>query len=136
MAPEKPLVLVVDDNAAVARITSEMLAVAGYEPVMAQSGEEAVRLCGQFARPADLVISDVVMPGMSGPELCRRLALARCALRCLLISGYSREQLEDAAPGAEAFPMLVKPYTMFELLDTVRGLLAQPVPERAHRSDA
>lgn len=132
--PGKALILIVDDNPAVARITSQILAVAGYEAVVAESGEEALQVCSQFSRPLDLLISDVVMPGMSGPELCHRLSRDGCALRCLLISGYSKEQLGDTVLGVEAFPMLVKPYTMSELLKTVRGLLGDPVIERAQRT--
>ena len=132
--PGKALILIVDDNPAVARITSQILAVAGYEAVVAESGEEALQVCSQFSRPLDLLISDVVMPGMSGPELCRRLSRDGFALRCLLISGYSKEQLGDTVLGVEAFPMLVKPYTMSELLKTVRGLLGDPVIERAQRT--
>jgi two-component system, cell cycle sensor histidine kinase and response regulator CckA len=121
----KPLILLVDDNPAVADLVSGFLKIANYEVVVASSGEEALRKCEELSRPLDLLITDVIMPGISGPGLCERM-IGDCRVRaCLLISGYSEEVLNDVIPGENSIPLLAKPFTMNQLLETVRGILAR-----------
>jgi two-component system, cell cycle sensor histidine kinase and response regulator CckA len=123
----KPVILVVDDNPAVGRLMTDILAMSGYNVILAAEGKEAIRICEELPAPVDLLISDVVMPGISGPELCKHLSCERRALRCLLISGYSQEALAGSGAENSRFPLLTKPFNMIELVNTVRSLLATPV---------
>jgi two-component system cell cycle sensor histidine kinase/response regulator CckA len=131
MALPKPVILVVDDNTAVARLMADILQIGGYEVIVASGGDEALGICERRAEPVDLLISDVIMPGISGPQLCRRLSSGGYARRCLLISGYSRESWSGDGPGGASMPLLVKPFTMPQLLETVRDILAASAPEQA-----
>lgn len=126
MAIPKPVILVVDDNTVIARLMADILGIGGYEVLLAAEGEEAIRICEERREPVDLLISDVIMPGMSGPQLCQRMAGARLTRRCLLISGYTRDAWSDNDSAERKIPLLVKPFTMPQLLDTVRDLLAEP----------
>ena len=82
------LVLVVEDDAAVRSMAARMLADAGYQVLEAESGARALELLGGDRRPA-LVLSDVVMPGMSGSELAARVAAIAPGTPVLFTSGYT-----------------------------------------------
>lgn len=126
MAPsKKPVLLVVDDNQAVGRLMVEILASAGYEILLASSGEDAIRICEQRLDPVDLVISDVLMPGISGIQLCETLAREQRARRFLLMSALSPESWDGRVP------VLPKPFTMGELLNAVREVLSHPISREA-----
>jgi two-component system cell cycle sensor histidine kinase/response regulator CckA len=85
--------LVVDDDAAVRSAVREILQLTGYLVLEAHSGEEAVRICAGQEGPIHLLLSDVVMPVMSGPEVAQRLARMRPEIRVLYMSGYSDDAL-------------------------------------------
>jgi two-component system cell cycle sensor histidine kinase/response regulator CckA len=119
-------ILVVDDDASVGLIARRILESQGYAVIQAHGGAEALRLCADSARPVDLVLSDVVMPGMSGPELARRLKGARAARRILFVSGYAEGGLAEFAAMKEHF--IAKPFTVENLLRKVRQILDAPPP--------
>jgi PAS domain S-box-containing protein len=109
-------VLLVEDEELVRRLTSAMLQRQGYQVLAAASPQEALAI----AAPYDLVLTDVVMPGMSGPELVERLRSEHDAA-VLFTSGYSAAAVSDRAalPGA----LLEKPFTLEDLARGVRGAL-------------
>ncbi|HWQ52915.1 MAG TPA: response regulator [Bryobacteraceae bacterium] len=126
MAPStQPVLLVVDDNEAVGRLMAEILGSAGYEILLATCAEDAIRICDERLDPVDLVISDVLMPGISGVQLCEILAREKRARRFLLMSALSPELWE------RRLPILPKPFTMGELLNAVREVLSQPISREA-----
>jgi DNA-binding NtrC family response regulator len=94
---------------------------AGHEVTVASNAEQALLAAGSATEPFELLISDVVMPGMSGVELSRALLTRSPALRVLLLSGYPGRD----APRADGRGMdyLAKPVTPQELLDRVDQLL-------------
>jgi signal transduction histidine kinase len=112
-------VLVVEDNDAVRELAILALRQRGYEVLEAASAEQALDLITQGARP-QLLLTDVVMPGLSGPNLAARLLQHIPRLRVLYMSGYS----EDAAAAHGTFwggvPLLQKPFTSSQLADRVR----------------
>ena len=110
-------ILLVEDEEIVRRATSRVLQTGGYSVVVAENAEEALRLREDGNDPVDLVISDVVMPGMSGEKLAVQLNEVDPQLRVLLISGYT----DDAR--VQGFPFLAKPFTPEELLRKVRKVL-------------
>jgi CheY-like chemotaxis protein len=118
-------VLVVEDHAAVRDVTVRALTRRGYRVVAAADPEEALRLVPTLADDVRLVVTDVVMPGMSGPDMVQRLLAARPSLRVLYVSGYSQDALRQGAPGA-GHDLLTKPFTPDELAGKVREILDRP----------
>ena len=91
----------------------------------AASGEEALKLAGGYDGTIHLLISDVVMPGMKGPELADRLRAMRPGIRVLLISGYAADVVTPADLNEAS--LLTKPFAPAALLKAVRHLLDVPL---------
>ena len=118
-------VLVVEDEEAVRQFAVESLQRHGYHVLSASSGEEALKVAGSYGSTIHLLLTDVVMPGMKGPELAGRLRALRPGLRVLLMSGYAADvvtsgDLTDAA-------LMAKPFSSAALSQTVRNALDLPV---------
>jgi CheY-like chemotaxis protein len=113
--------LVVEDEDTVRALTLRVLADAGYAVVAARHGEEALELIRQM--PIDLVISDVVMPGMGGAELAERLATERPGLPLVFMSGYTGDDVARLGLGSAEERFLQKPFAAESLLHKVRELL-------------
>ena len=89
-APQgKETVLLVEDEEAVGDLIREVLETNGYTVLMARQGAEALRLAGAHPGPIDLLLTDIVMPGMSGLELARQLSRSRPGIKLLFSSGYT-----------------------------------------------
>jgi CheY-like chemotaxis protein len=116
-------VLLVEDADLVRRVAADILTAQGYRVVAVSSAEEALELLGaERAEAVQLMLTDVVLPGMNGLELSRRVAAERPRLKTILMSGYSdHELLRDGLKPEEAF--LHKPFSPFSLLQKVRGIL-------------
>jgi two-component system, cell cycle sensor histidine kinase and response regulator CckA len=116
-------VLLVEDDADLARLTLRILETAGYEVRVASSAEEALALLDRKAfRPA-LLLCDVVLPGMDGVELGRRARELDPALKLLFTSGYTDEVLHLRDLDEEQAPFIGKPYAYLELARKVREVL-------------
>jgi two-component system cell cycle sensor histidine kinase/response regulator CckA len=120
--------LVVDDERRVRGAMRSVLECNGYRVLDAASGEEAVAVARAYSGTIDLVIADVVMPGMGGLELGRRLASR--PTRTLFTSGHTERRLERLGWQPECGPLLLKAFTPDELLRRVREVLAE-TPARA-----
>ena len=116
-------VLVVEDEHALRAVARRTLAGLGYRVLDAISGEDALAVLEGQAEPIDLMITDVIMPGISGRELARRLAVARPGLRVLFMSGYADDALADHGVLAADVEYLQKPFTPDELARRVRDVL-------------
>jgi PAS domain S-box-containing protein len=122
-------VLVVDDEPLVRAVTVRALTAAGHRVLVAGSGAEALALAGREPGPIGLLVSDVVMPGMSGPEVAAALCRQRPGLKVLLVSGYTRDAILERGSLPIGTELLEKPFTPPELLQRVRALLdAVPMP--------
>src|SRR5262249_37585350 len=86
-------VLLVEDDADVRELTREILEMAGYTVLGRGPGDEALRPCRDSARPIALLLTDVVMPQMSGPELARRILELRPRTKVVYMSGYTDDAL-------------------------------------------
>ena len=118
-------VLVAEDEEGVRQLAVETLARRGYRVLSAASGEEALKLAGACDGTIHLLISDVVMPGMKGPELADRLRAMRPGMRVLLISGYAAGVVTPADLKEAAF--LTKPFAPAALLKAVKHILDVPL---------
>ncbi|HQB31377.1 MAG TPA: PAS domain S-box protein [Syntrophales bacterium] len=116
-------VLVVDDEASVARITKELLELLGYSVVTAESGAEAVECCQAPGEGVRLVILDMIMPGMSGEETFEQLKEIRPDLPVVLSSGYSLDGQAARIMEKGCRSFLQKPFLIKDLARTVRAAL-------------
>jgi two-component system, cell cycle sensor histidine kinase and response regulator CckA len=114
-------VLLVEDEPAVQRLAARILSMAGYRVLAASGGDEALAIARET--PPDLLLTDVVMPGMSGPELAKRLAEEHSGVRVLFTSGYTADAMERHGVPSEGAHFLPKPYTVDELTSRVREVL-------------
>jgi two-component system, cell cycle sensor histidine kinase and response regulator CckA len=115
-------VLVVEDEAGVRHLARDVLRRCGYRVLEAADGSEALRLVEQEGR-IDLLLTDVVMPGMSGAELARKFRALRPEARVLYASGYADEALDSHGLPAQGVPYLQKPFEPDDLVRRVRELL-------------
>jgi two-component system cell cycle sensor histidine kinase/response regulator CckA len=116
-------VLIVEDETLVRMLLRTILKQAGYTVLEGQNGIDALAVFESHPGRIDLVIGDIIMPHMNGPELIERLTLLRPGLRYLYISGYTDDAiLHSGALGSDA-PFLQKPFTPSALLQKVREVL-------------
>jgi CheY-like chemotaxis protein len=113
-------VLVVEDEPAMLEVTRRILAENGYEVLVAGGGAEALELAERHAGAIDVLLTDVVMPGMLGKEVAERVAALRPGIRTLFMSGYAQPVIEVGRD------IIDKPFTEAALLDRLRTLLASP----------
>lgn len=116
--------LVVENEAAIKTLVQMALERHGYTVLTAESGGEALRLAASHNGPIDLLITDVVMPDLRGPELARRLVQERPSLITLFMSGYMNDALgDDAAALPVPVDFIQKPFSPSALAARVREML-------------
>jgi PAS domain S-box-containing protein len=120
-------VLVVDDEAAIRDVTHRVLTSAGYRVMMAASGQEALDLLRNPGMPADLLLADVVMPGMTGKDFAARVQAIRPGIRMLFMSGYERPGADAESWPAPGTQVIGKPFSRAALLARVTQLLAEDI---------
>ena len=120
-APPAATVLVVDDEPHVRSVARRILERAGYRVLLAEGGEEALRLAA--GAELSVAIVDATMPGLSGAETLRRLRALRPALPLVLTSGRAEEEVEAAAAEVQA-RFLPKPFTPDDLRRDVERAIA------------
>ena len=118
-------VLLVDDMDPVRKAVAAVLRRGGYEVVEARGGEAALELCARHPGAIDLLLTDVVMPEVSGPALVARAAPLRPAMKVLYMSGHAEEDLVDRGAARGEVEFLGKPVPPAILLETVRRLLGR-----------
>ena len=124
-------ILLVEDDDAVRSLTSRVLRRAGYYLLEARSGQEALAIAQSYQYHIDLLLSDVVMPGMNGVVLSRRLSMARPTTRLLLISGYTDDEILRRGLHENHIAYLQKPFTPDSLTAQVRATLDATPAERS-----
>jgi two-component system cell cycle sensor histidine kinase/response regulator CckA len=115
--------LVVEDEAALRDVAGRILSGAGYRVLAADGGMQALELAALHEGTIDLLVSDVVMPGMLGKELAERLVHARPDTRVLYMSGYAQPVLASQGTLDPGVALLEKPFTAADLLNAVRRRL-------------
>jgi CheY-like chemotaxis protein len=121
-AGERETILVVEDRAEVRDYVVEVLKTSGYGVMEAADASEALRLAANTAAAIHLVLTDVVMPGISGIDLVKRLGGMKRGIKALFMSGYSDQNASlGALPDGSAF--LSKPFSPAELVAKIQSVL-------------
>ena len=118
--------LLVEDNEAVRSLAAKALQRRGYKVFAARSGEEALKLTENSGVRPDLLVTDVVMPGLSGPSLAALLLHKQPHLRVLYVSGYTDDATSDRGAFLGQAPLLQKPFTPSTLAERIRAILDAP----------
>jgi CheY-like chemotaxis protein len=124
----RKVVLVVDDEEGLRSIVCRTLRAQGYETLEASHGAEALGVLEKATDPVDLVVTDVVMPGMDGRELGRRIAQRWPTLPILYISAYDVNDIFWRGSPRSSAPFLQKPFPAEGLISRVQELLATSTP--------
>jgi len=117
------VILLVEDESNIREPAVEVLAGQGYTVLAAGSGEEALELAARQPGPIHLMVTDVIMPGLSGGQLAERLAAGRPEMRVLFISGYPEDDIARHGVLAEGKSFLQKPFAPSHFLRAVRAVL-------------
>jgi two-component system, cell cycle sensor histidine kinase and response regulator CckA len=122
--PGAETVLLVEDTESLREMIQRVLTGFGYSVITAQDGAQALDVADSHPENIDLLLSDVVMPGIGGPELAVRLRMRRPNIRVLLMSGYDEHSLASSTGRYSSF--IAKPFRPDALAKKVRELLDQP----------
>ena len=114
------VVLLVEDENAVRRMTQTFLEAKGYKVLEARHGGEGLEICQDYRGPIDLLLTDIVMPEMGGRELVEKVSPLRPEMKVLFMSGYSED---PSIHEGSQIPFLEKPFTLRELARRVREVL-------------
>jgi CheY-like chemotaxis protein len=123
-------ILVVDDEPPIRALLARQLRVLGYTVVEAGSAQAALVLAGEQSSPFDLVLSDIVMPGMNGTELGARLLERNPRQALVLMSAHAPSGLVELGIRARPVPLLRKPFTLPELATVLERVLQAQAPVR------
>lgn len=115
-------ILVVDDEPDVLKLVARMLARDGYRVHAADNGENAIRLF-QANPDTELLLSDVIAPGMSGPMIADEIAAIKPDIKVLFMTGYDGTQVVRRYVIEKGYSVIVKPFTMDQLVTKVRAVL-------------
>jgi nitrogen-specific signal transduction histidine kinase/CheY-like chemotaxis protein len=120
-------ILLVEDEDQVRAVARAVLARSGYDVLEARNGSDALAACARCEGKIDLVVTDVVMPNLTGPQLTQRLAALRPTTKVLFMSGYPDNSIVHHGVLEKGIAFLAKPLTPDALLRKVRELLDAPV---------
>jgi len=131
--PESTLesILVVEDEGGIRALVRKILRRQGYQVLEASNGEEALRLLAESGTKVDLLLTDVMMPGMNGVELSQKALSQDGSLKVLFVSGYTDESVLEAGQFPSGTAFLQKPFTLGSLLGKVREVLDGGVARQA-----
>jgi PAS domain S-box-containing protein len=120
-------ILIAEDEASLRKLTSNTLNKLGYTVLEAPDAAEAIRIAGLLASKIDLLLTDVVMPGMSGRELALRLVTTRPETKVLYMTGYTDGAIAEHGVLEAGISILRKPFTQAQLIRSLDGIFeAQP----------
>lgn len=118
-----PTILAVDDDHIVLGLLDCVLSMAGYRVLTADGGRSAIQVFEQNAGPVQLLLTDVMMPDLTGPVVAERLLALQPDLSVLFISGFHDADLVQGFVANKGFSLLPKPFTVDALLRVVKSAL-------------
>jgi two-component system, cell cycle sensor histidine kinase and response regulator CckA len=118
------VILVVDDDTAVRQVTARVLEREGYRVLQAGEGTEALRVARELSGPLNLLLTDVVMPGMNGRELGEHLSVLRPETRLLYMSAYTEDEVILRGIRVSDVGFLYKPFSLEGLASAVKQALS------------
>src|SRR4051794_13542228 len=117
-------ILLVDDEPTVLKLCNQILNLGGYKVLQATGGEEAFRLLRGAAVP-DLALLDVIMPGMNGIELARRLQETYPTIKIVLMSGYGPREVSRVVGAENPYRIIWKPFKSQSLLQMIDNVMSE-----------
>jgi CheY-like chemotaxis protein len=130
--PASGTILVVEDEPAVRSALGRILVAGGYRVLSAENGTEALTLFGD-GKDIDLLVTDLVMPGIGGRDLARQCSAIRDSLKVIYISGYTRDSLLSPQTFEEGTEFIEKPFTSDVILDRIARVLQPRRPGATKR---
>ena len=131
-SPRRQTVLVVEDEQDLRSLVANVLTEYGYKVVTAANGAKATALISKMDTAPDLLLTDVVMPGMSGPMLADQLLAKFSGARVLFMSGYDERQVVQRYVVEKGFALIAKPFQLHNLCAAVKKAMeSTPVPAEA-----
>jgi len=127
-------VLLIEDEEAIRNVIARVLKSVGFEVLTTSNGEEALLEAAKAGCVIDVVVADVVMPKMGGPEALMRLRADRPTLKALFMSGYSDRSLEALGATGPHSAFIGKPFLPNDLLEALQSLLSRPTLESSGQS--
>jgi PAS domain S-box-containing protein len=128
----KETILLVEDEVTLRRLASQYLEMQGYKILEAQDGAAALQIVSGHQGPIDLLLTDVIMPGMNGRQLARHVAAQLPDIRVLYMSGYAENAISHNGMLDAGINLLQKPFGLPALKDKVREILdSEPIPQQA-----
>ena len=122
----KQTILVVEDKEPVRSVLLEILVDLGYTVLEASDGAHALELARTHDGPIHLLLADIVMPGMQGDEVARRLRSFRPETKILFMSGYTKQSVADDLVLQSGASFIAKPFSLPELTEKLREVLGEP----------
>jgi PAS domain S-box-containing protein len=124
--PASGTILLVEDEDSLRELSHQLLESMGYRVIEAANGADAIRIAGQCADPIQLLMTDVVMPGMSGLELVERMADSRSQMKVLYVSGHTDDVIVRHSILKPGVAFLQKPFSRDALANRIQEVLAAP----------
>lgn len=121
--PGSETVLLVEDDSVLRELIGAGLRAEGYKVLVASDGVDALRVSEQDPGAIDVLLTDVIMPQMNGPDLARSLAPRRPRMKVLYISGYTDDKLRDASLSGSEVVLMQKPFQLADLTQKLREVL-------------
>jgi CheY-like chemotaxis protein len=121
-------ILLVEDDEALRKVTSSLLQSSGYKVLEAENGAAAIDISHRYQGTIALLLSDVIMPGKSGPDLAIDVRRYLPDLKVLYVSGYTEDIIAHQGVLDPGTTLLSKPFSKEALLTTVRGVLDEGAP--------
>jgi CheY-like chemotaxis protein len=133
-SPWRATVLVVEDSEPLRDLILETLEASGHNALIAEDGPKAIKICAQYSGPIELLLSDVVMPKMNGPEVLKRVKELRPNISVIFMSGYTNDVTLRHGITTASLSFLQKPFTSTQLESAINEALSRPHEREPTRS--
>ena len=122
---QKPTVFVIDDEESIRMMAVDMLTDSGYNVISAGDGKEALKIFEQSGDKVDLVLLDMIMPGIDGPEILNRLQKLKPDVKVILSSGIPAKDVPEDMLQSETVQFIEKPYLIEDLLVKISNMIQE-----------